>query len=47
MGERIAVMHRGRIVEVGTAEDVVRRPRDAYTKTLLAAVPEITAGSPS
>jgi peptide/nickel transport system ATP-binding protein len=47
MGERIAVMYAGRIVETGAAEDVVRRPRDAYTRTLLSAVPEITAGSPS
>jgi peptide/nickel transport system ATP-binding protein len=47
MGERIAVMYSGRIVETGAAEDVVHRPRDAYTKSLLSAVPEITAGSPS
>jgi peptide/nickel transport system ATP-binding protein len=42
MGERIAVMHHGRIVELGESEDVVERPVDPYTKALLSAVPEIS-----
>jgi peptide/nickel transport system ATP-binding protein len=41
MGDRIVVMTRGRIVESGPADEVVSRPGEAYTKTLLAAVPEI------
>ncbi len=36
---RIAVMYRGRIVELGPADDICLRPGEAYTKTLLAAVP--------
>jgi oligopeptide transport system ATP-binding protein len=39
VSDRIAVMHDGRIVEEGTADAVCERPRDPYTKTLLAAVP--------
>jgi peptide/nickel transport system ATP-binding protein len=37
---RIAVMYRGRIVEIGPADDICFRPREAYTQALLAAVPE-------
>jgi peptide/nickel transport system ATP-binding protein len=43
MGDRIAVMQAGRIVELGLAEQVVSDPGEAYTRTLLAAVPEIAS----
>jgi len=39
VSDRIAVMHHGRIVETGLANDVYERPKDAYTKALLASVP--------
>ena len=39
MSDRIAVMHLGKIVEVGPSEEVYKHPKDAYTKTLLSAVP--------
>lgn len=39
ISDRIAVMHRGRIVEMGPVEDIYDNPQDAYTQTLLAAVP--------
>ncbi|UZK52987.1 ABC transporter ATP-binding protein [Streptomyces drozdowiczii] len=40
ISHRIAVMHRGRIVETGTADEVCEHPRDPYTRALLAAAPE-------
>jgi peptide/nickel transport system ATP-binding protein len=39
VAERVAVMYLGRIVEVGPAETIMRRPAHPYTKTLLASVP--------
>ncbi|MFV2177148.1 dipeptide ABC transporter ATP-binding protein [Actinomadura sp. LOL_016] len=39
ISDRIAVVHRGRIVELGDSDDVCHRPTDAYTRTLLSAVP--------
>jgi ABC-type glutathione transport system ATPase component len=38
---RVAVMRRGRFVETGDVDLVLRRPVEEYTKELLAAVPEI------
>ena len=37
--DRIAVMYLGRIVEQGTAEQVIEHPRHPYTQALVAAVP--------
>jgi oligopeptide/dipeptide ABC transporter ATP-binding protein len=37
--DRLAVMYLGRIVEEGTAVDVIERPRHPYTQALVAAVP--------
>jgi peptide/nickel transport system ATP-binding protein len=39
LAHRIAVMHRGKIVEQGTKEQILRNPKDDYTKRLIAAVP--------
>ena len=38
--QRIAVMNAGRIIEMGTRDQVLGSPRHEYTKALLAAVPE-------
>ena len=37
---RIAVMHSGTIVEQGSADQIINDPQHAYTKALLAAVPD-------
>ncbi len=41
MADRVAVMRRGQVLETGSAEQVLTDPRDAYTQSLLAAVPTL------
>jgi len=43
LSSRIAVMYRGKIVEIGSSEQITTHPQHAYTKSLLAATPEIAA----
>ena len=38
--DRIAVMRRGEIVEIGPTEEITSQPQHEYTRTLLAATPE-------
>ena len=40
LSDRIAVMRRGEIVEMGSTEQIVSAPAHEYTRTLLAATPE-------
>jgi peptide/nickel transport system ATP-binding protein len=44
LSTRIAVMENGRLVETGEAEQLCANPREAYTRKLLAATPELPAG---
>lgn len=37
--DRVAVMHRGRIVETGPVDAVIENPQHPYTRDLLDAVP--------
>jgi peptide/nickel transport system ATP-binding protein len=41
LGDSVAVMQRGEIVEQGNAEQVLERPAHDYTRTLLAAAPSL------
>lgn len=41
LAPRIMVMHDGEIVESGSREEVLERPRDPYTRTLVESVPKM------
>jgi len=41
LSTRIAVMYRGKIVEVGPSERITERPEHPYTRSLLEATPEV------
>jgi ABC-type glutathione transport system ATPase component len=43
LATRVAVMQAGKVVEIGTAEQVLRAPEHPYTRALLAAVPALPA----
>jgi ABC-type glutathione transport system ATPase component len=43
IADRVAVMHAGRIVEIGPARSVLEHPTHPYTQSLLAAVPHFAA----
>jgi ABC-type oligopeptide transport system ATPase subunit len=43
LSTRIAVMYQGKIVEIGTTEQITTQPQHAYTRKLLAATPEMAA----
>lgn len=38
--DRVIVMNKGRIVEEGSADDILTRPKEAYTQALIDAVPQ-------
>ena len=40
IADRVAVMYLGRIVELGTTEEILSAPRHPYTRALLSVVPE-------
>jgi len=39
LADRIAVLHRGELVEEGTGDDVLGNPQQPYTQRLLASLP--------
>ncbi len=47
IADRIVVMYLGRVVEVGTTEEVLRSPKHPYTRALLSVVPEVNHLEPT
>ena len=43
IADRVAVMYRGHLVEIGTRDDVFDRPQHPYTRRLLAATPRMVS----
>ncbi len=41
ISDRIAVMYQGRIVELGSALDIMEHPQHPYTRTLISAIPHV------
>ena len=46
LADRIGVMYAGRLVEMGTPRQVLRDPRHAYTRALIAAIPTLEGKMP-
>jgi len=44
LADEVAVMYMGKIVEAGTVDDVLRRPRHPYTRALLSSIPVLGRG---
>jgi peptide/nickel transport system ATP-binding protein len=44
MADRVYVLQQGRLVESGSVDDVLARPRDTYTRALIGAVPQSDPG---
>ena len=44
--DRMIVMNKGRIVETGSVGDIIHRPKEAYTKSLIDAIPSIREVNP-
>jgi peptide/nickel transport system ATP-binding protein len=47
IADRVAVMYRGELVEVGPVAEVLREPKHDYTRSLLDALPTTTPSTPS
>src|SRR5690606_24845175 len=41
--DRVAVLYAGRVAEIGTVRDVLKRPRHPYTRGLMGSIPSLTA----
>ncbi len=46
MADKVAIMYLGKIVEYGSAIEIFQNPKHPYTKTLLAAIPDVEDRKP-
>ncbi len=44
LADRVATMYAGKVIELGSAEDIFYRPRHPYTLGLIRAVPKVSGG---
>lgn len=44
---RVAILHGGRLIEIGATEQIFAAPREEYTRRLVAAIPRVPAWSPA
>jgi ABC-type dipeptide/oligopeptide/nickel transport system ATPase component len=47
MADRVVIMHDGKLVETGPVGEIFARPREEYTRALLAAVPRLSTARPA
>ena len=47
LADRIGVMYAGRLVELGTPQQVLSDPRHPYTRALIAAIPTLAGAMPT
>lgn len=41
LSDRVAIMNKGRVIEQGSAQEILADPREGYTRELMAAIPRI------
>jgi ABC-type oligopeptide transport system ATPase subunit len=46
VSDDVAVLYQGRLVETGPTDQIMHSPQQAYTRTLLAAIPTLANGEP-
>ena len=40
MSDQLVVMNKGKVEEIGDADEIYKKPKSEYTKTLISAIPK-------